>query len=87
MKRDNRKFRIVSDYLGNTPELFSAVQILKYGSQCNRENKNDPEWTAFLLSDEGDRIIDNSHDRHNEGYLAAVQVYPPTELAEKMGLI
>jgi len=84
---DLRKFRIVSDYLGNTPELFSAAQILKYGKQCNRENKNDPEWINFLLVDLDDRIIDNSHHRGNEGHLAAVQVYPPTELAREMGLV
>ena len=70
---DTRRWRIVSDYLGNDPQPYTTAQLFEFAAQCNQEHAADPEWgTPFQLVDLGDKIIDVSHECGNDGYLAAV---------------
>lgn len=69
---DTRVWRINSDLLGNDSQPYTTKQLFDYAEQCNREHENDPEWTPFDLTDCGDKIIDNSVDRGDADYIAAV---------------
>ena len=35
---DTRRWRIVSDYLGNDPQPYTTAQLFEYAAQCNREH-------------------------------------------------
>ena len=70
---DTRRWRIVSDYLGNYSQPYTTAQLFEYAAQCNQEHAADPEWgTPFQLVDAGDKILDTSHPRGNEGHVAAM---------------
>lgn len=73
--RDQRRWKLISDYIGNDPSPYTTKQLFDFADQCNRENANDPDWTPFQLVDAGDEIHDLSHQRGNEGFIAAVR-YP-----------
>ena len=74
METDNRKFELYSDYIGNDPEPYTFQQLFEYCSQCNADNKNDPDWIPFNLVDRGEYILDISHNKNEDGYIAAVQI-------------
>ncbi|MFA5377005.1 MAG: hypothetical protein WC455_14740 [Dehalococcoidia bacterium] len=70
---DTRVWRVVSEYIGNDPEPYTTQQLFDYCAECNREHANDPDWgVPFDLCDLGDKIVDLSHNRGDEGYVAAV---------------
>jgi hypothetical protein len=71
MSNDTRIWRIMSEYLANDPEPYSTQVIMDYADECNCDNVNDEDWKPFELVDAGDEIHDLSHQRGNEGYLAA----------------
>ena len=73
--RDQRRWQIVSDYIANDPSPYTTKQLLDYAEQCNRENRNDPDWTPFELVDAFTEIHDLSHQRGDDGFIAAVP-YP-----------
>lgn len=67
-----RKWRIISDYLGNDPLPYTTKQLFDYAEQSNIDNVDDPDWVPFELVDDEDQILDLSHQRGDEGYIAAV---------------
>lgn len=72
MTADKRTWRIVSDCLANDPEPYTTQQLFDYADQCNREHEGDADWTPFELHDGVNEIVDLSHQRGDEGYIAAV---------------
>ncbi len=72
MSTDNRKWRLVSDYLGNDPAPYTARQLFDYAAQCNAENADDEGYRPFELVDCGGRILDVSHDAGTDGHVAAL---------------
>lgn len=86
-KPDSRRWRIISDYLGNDPEPYTTQQLFDYVAACNAEHANDPEWgPPFMLHDAGDKILDLSHQNGNDGYIAAVEFVVPAEEGTRMQL-
>lgn len=70
--QDNRKWEVISDYIGNDPEPYTTKQLFDYAEECNSEHSDDPDWEDFELLDDGDQILDLSHQQGNEGYIAAI---------------